>query len=193
MLKARRTTEPAAEPITLAEAKLHLRVDHADEDAYITGLITSARLMCEQRTGKTLISSGWTAYGDEFTDTLELPNPTVTSVASISYVDVNGTTQTLDASTYRVDVISDPARIKPVTEWPETDDRMNAVTVVYTAGYANANAVPAPLKQWMLLAIGDMYENRTASDRPMGTAAPNASVPHSFVDNLLAAYRVDWL
>lgn len=193
MLKARRTTEPAAEPITLAEAKLHLRVDHADEDAYITGLITSARLMCEQRTGKTLISSGWTAYGDEFTDTLELPNPTVTSVASISYVDVNGTTQTLDASTYRVDMISDPARIKPVTEWPETDDRMNAVTVVYTAGYANANAVPAPLKQWMLLAIGDMYENRTASDRPMGTAAPNASVPHSFVDNLLAAYRVDWL
>lgn len=193
MLKARRTTEPAAEPITLAEAKLHLRVDHADEDAYITGLITSARLMCEQRTGKTLISSGWTAYGDEFTDPLELPNPTVTAVASISYVDVNGTTQTLDASTYRVDMISAPARIKPVTEWPETDDRMNAVTVVYTAGYANANAVPAPLKQWMLLAIGDMYENRTASDRPMGTAAPNASVPHSFVDNLLAAYRVDWL
>lgn len=186
MLKARRTTEPAVEPITLAEAKLHLRVDHTDEDAYITGLITAARLMCEQRTGKTLISSGWTAYGDSFTDTLELPNPTVTAVASISYVDTNGTTQTLDASAYRVDFVSDPARIKPVTEWPATDDRMNAVTVVYTAGYANAGAVPISLKQWMLLAVGDMYENRAASsDKP--------SLIHGFVDGLLSAYKVDWL
>ena len=190
MMIARRTTEPAAEPVTLAEAKLHLRVDHSEEDAYITSLITAARLMCEQRTGKTLISSGWTAYADAFEDEMVLPNPSVAAVASITYVDVNGTTQTLDPAAYLVDMDSDPARIKPVTEWPETDDRMNAVTVVYTAGYATAGAVPMPLKQWCLLAIGDMYENRTASDRPMGTAAPNASVPHSFVDNLLAAYRV---
>lgn len=190
MMIARRTTEPAAEPVTLAEAKLHLRVDHTDEDDYITSLITAARLMCEQRTGKTLISSGWTAYADEFEDELTLPNPSVTAVASITYVDINGTTQTLDPSDYRADMVSDPARIKPVTEWPETDDRMNAVVVTYTAGYANAAAVPVPLKQWCLLAIGDMYENRTASDRPIGTANPSASVPHSFVDNLLAAYRV---
>jgi uncharacterized phiE125 gp8 family phage protein len=186
MMIARRTTEPAAEPVTLAEAKLHLRVDHSEEDAYITSLITAARLMCEQRTGKTLVSSGWTAYADYFPAELELPNPSVTAVASITYVDTNGTTQTLDPSAYRVNMVADPARIQPVTEWPATDDRMNAVVVVYTAGYANAAAVPVPLKQWCLLAIGDMYEHRAAStDKP--------SVEHGFVDGLLSAYRVQVL
>ena len=193
MLVARRTTQPAEEPITLAEAKLHLRVDHADEDAYITGLITSARIMCEQRTGRTLITSGWTVRADDFTDVLELPHPPLVSVTSVSYVDVYGDTQTVSNTAYRVDTHSEPCRVVPVTEWPIADDRINSVTVVYVAGYGNAAAVPQPLKQWMLLAVGDMYENRTASDRPMGTAAPTASVPHSFVDGLLAAYRVDFL
>jgi len=193
VLVARRTTQPAEEPITLAEAKLHLRVDHADEDAYITGLITAARIMCEQRTGRTLITSGWTVRADDFTDVLELPDPPLASVTSVSYVDVYGDTQTIGSTDYRVDTHSEPCRVVPVTEWPIADDRINSVTVVYVAGYGNAAAVPQPLKQWIKLAVGDMYENRTASDRPMGTAAPTASVPHSFVDGLLAAYRVDFL
>lgn len=187
MFIARRTVT-GSEPITLAEAKLHLRVDHADEDAYITSLITAARVICEQRTGRSIPVSTWVARADDFSDTLELPFPPLVSVTSVQYVDVYGDTQTVPSGDYRVDVYSEPCRIGPVTEWPIADDRINAVIVTYQAGYTDC---PVPLKQWMLLAIGDMYENRTASDRPMGTAAANASVPHSFVDGLLAAYRVE--
>lgn len=187
MLIARRTVT-GSEPITLAEAKLHLRVDHADEDAYITGLITAARIVCEQRTGRSIPVSTWVARADDFCDTLELPFPPLVSVSGVQYVDVYGATITISNTDYRVDQYSEPCRVVPVTEWPIADDRINAVIVTYQAGYTEC---PLPLKQWMLLAIGDMYENRTASERPMGTAAGNASVPHAFVDGLLAAYRVE--
>ena len=160
---ARRTAEPAFEPVTLAEAKLHLRVDHSEEDAYITSLITAARVMCEQRTGRALAVTGWLAYADCFTPELELPYPNTTTVALVSYIDVDGADQDLDPSEYEVDMVSQPARIRPITEWPATADRMNAVTVFYTSGYANAASVPTPLKQWILLAVGDMYENREAA------------------------------
>lgn len=178
-----RTTEPAAEPLTLAEAKLHLKVDHSAEDTYITGLIVAARMDCESRIRRTLMTSGWTLTLDCFPGLIELPMPPAAAVASIAYVDIAGQAQTLSGSAYRLDAKSEPARIEAVGGWPSTADRLSAVTVVYSAGYASADAVPQPIKTWMLLAIDEMHRNR-------GLTTERPAVPLGFADRLLDSYKV---
>jgi len=181
----RRTSSPGTEPVSLAEAKLHLRVDHDAEDALISALIVSARTDCEDRLQRSLITTGWEWTLDAFGDLGYIPRPPLVSVTSLKYFDAAGTLQTLDPSAYLVDPGGEqPGRLEPVTQWPFAQDRLNAVTVAYQAGYgSNAADVPAPIRQWILLAVGDMYANRErSSDRP--------AVGQDFADGLLDPYRV---
>lgn len=185
----KRTTPPAVEPVTLARAKLHLRVDHADEDDLITDLIATVRMECESRTQRTLVNTGWTWALDAFPSgggLLVPPMPPLVSLGAIQYVDPDSATQAMDwASLVLIDLISEPGRIAPISgSWPATADRINAVTVTYTAGYGPTAAdVPRPLVQWMLLAIGDLYANRERS-------AERPKVPQGFADSLLDPYRI---
>lgn len=185
----KRTTPPAVEPVTLARAKLHLRVDHADEDDLIADLITTARMECESRIQGTLVNTGWTWPLDAFPASgglLAPPMPPLVHVDAITYVDPAGATQAMDwASLVHIDIISQPGRIAPISgSWPATAQRINAVTVTYTAGYGPTAAdVPRPLVQWILLAIGDMYATRERS-------AERAKVPQGFADGLLDPYRI---
>ena len=101
----------------------------------------------------------------------------------MTFIDADGAPQTVDPGDYVLDAFSEPGRLLPVDKWPLADSRPGAVTVVYTAGYASAAAVPAPIKHWMLLALTDMHELRQRSgDKP--------AVPHEFADSLLAEYRM---
>jgi uncharacterized phiE125 gp8 family phage protein len=183
----KRTTAPATEPVTLARAKLHLREDltDVDNDAYITDLITVARQACEDRLERSLITQGWTLTLDSFPSAIELRMGPALAVTSVKYLNAAGTELTLDPQDYLVDIASNPGYVVPGVgkAWPDTQDRINAVTVVYTAGYGAAVAdVPAPVKQWILLAIADMYGKRErSSERP--------AVVQGFADSLLDAYR----
>lgn len=179
----RRTTNPVAEPVSLAEAKLHLRVDHDAEDALISVLITAARMDCEERIERTLVTTGWEWSLDSFSGVCAVPRPPLVSVAGIRYFDAGGVERVIPPEEYRVDALSYLGRIEPVSSWPVTQDRIAAVTVEFTAGYGAPADVPAPIRQWILLAIGDMYANRERSaDRPC--------VPQSFADALLDPYKV---
>jgi uncharacterized phiE125 gp8 family phage protein len=183
-MTARLITAPATEPVTLAEAKLHLRVDASDEDDLITSLISVARHECENRTGRALITQTWELTQECFEDAMELPHPPLQAVSSVKYLDEDEVEQTLATTVYRVDGYAEPARvIRTYGEtWPDVAlDYPSAVRIRYVAGYGDDAAdVPPPLKQWMLLHIGHWYANREVST---GRLLP-------MLDGLLDPYRV---
>ena len=114
---------PSAEPLSLAEAKLHLRVDAdiTEEDGLIAALIVTARQQAEHRTGRALVSQQWRLGLDQFPDdSLELPKPKLVSVQSVTYLDSNGTRQTLAGGDYEVITDELVGRLVPAfgKSWP---------------------------------------------------------------------------
>ena len=171
------TTEPATEPVTLAEAKLHLRVDGSDDDDLITELIKSARRFCEKFQNRAFITQTITAKMDEFSDPIVLPMPRLISVTSVKYYDEDGVQQTLASSYYDVDTTSEPGKITLAynQSWPTIRGIHHSVEVIYTAGYgAAASNVPEEVKSAMKLLLGHLYEHRETvseiklSEVPMG-------------------------
>lgn len=181
-------TPPAAEPITLTEAKAHLRVDIPDDDTLINSLIVSARQYAEMVTRRALITQTWRLLLDEFPteNTIYIPLPPLSAVSSVTYYDLNNTQQTMPSADYIVDTDSQPGRIVLADgkNWPAIYNRPNAVSIQFDAGYGTAANVPQPIKQAMLLMIGHWYENREA------VAAGGLSPLPFAVDALLAPYRV---
>ena len=159
-------TTPTEEPISLAEAKRHLRVDINDDDVLITMLITAVREYVEEHIlRRALISQTWDYYLDAFPakDELVIPMPPLQSVTSISYTDENDVTTTFSATNYAVDTVSEPGRVKlkANASWPSVSlAPVNGVVTRFVAGYDAAAAVPQMIKQAMLLTIADLYENR---------------------------------
>lgn len=199
------TIQPAEEPITLAEAKNHLRLDETADDALVAALIAAARQQAEAHTGRAFVTQTWELTADRFPwfcgnrwtfdgraidrETIRLPLGTLAADSvEITYVDTDGATQTLAAARYQVDAASEPARLVPAyaTCWPATRCQTpNAVTVAFTAGYGTAADVPQSIKQAMLLLIGHWYEVRTAVN--IGNIVTTVDFA---VDALLAPYRL---
>lgn len=158
------TVEPSVEPISLVEAKAHLRVDHSDEDSLIDILRKAAREIVEKHTNRSLITQTRVIKLDEFPcfDTIRLTHGPVQSLTSITYDDRDNINQTLSSLEYWTDFDSDIARIVVRNNWPSTyDDKPNVVQITYLSGYGDTgSAVPSSLRQAMLLILGHLYENR---------------------------------
>jgi len=151
------------EPVTLAEAKLHLKVDTDADDDLITSLIVAAREICEAETWRRLYAGTEVEKFDYFpANGFRLTWSPLRAVTSIQYVDTNGDTQTLSADYYDVDTTSEPGRITLAYDysWPSTRSQHHAITVTYTSGYASSSSVPDALKAAMKLLIGTWYDNR---------------------------------
>lgn len=165
-------TPPTTEPVTVAEAKAFLRLDGGDDDGLIGGLIVAARRWCEDYTGRTFVTTVFDWSFDCFGGpVLYMPRPTVQSVASITYLDKAGVTQTLAPTVYRVDTASEIGRIALGygQVWPPTLPEINAVTARFTAGYT---AVPEHVKQAILLLTGELYEQRQQSVQGVVSSVP---------------------
>lgn len=184
-----RIADAVVEPVTLDEARAHLRAATTLEDAIIASLIKVARVTCEDRLQRALIASSWRLTIDAFSPAIALRMPRIISVTSIKYVDEDGVQQILSPASYLVDTASEPGWIVPANgyAWPATRDQINAVEIEFSAGYgATAADVPAPIRQWILLMVGTLYENRETVVTQQGIV----SVSLGFTDRLLDTYRV---
>lgn len=165
-----KVTDPATTyPVTLAEAKAHARVDEGIDDDRVTGMLRMCTELAQTILGgKQIMPATLALYLERFPcgREIRLPMPPLVSVTSVQYVDQAGGTQTLDASKYVVDAVSEPGRVylKHTEAWPTTEcGNINAVTVTYQAGYAS---VPYCIKEGILAGLAYMYAYR--GDDPEG-------------------------
>lgn len=180
-------TPPTGEPVTLAEAKANLRVVFDDEDAQISAMITAARQMLEGRINRVLMPQTIEVAAASF-DELSLPMLPVRSIDSLSYLDSSGMEQVVGLTAYFFDDYLEPPKITPIpgTTWPAVYGQGSAVRLRYEAGYADAASVPSPLKQWILLTVASLYENRQSLTAGVQTYA----LPDEFSSMLLQPYMV---
>jgi len=161
------SVEPSTEPVTLAEAKIHLRVDHGELDDLITELIKSARRAAEVFTSRAFVDTTFVYKVNAFPASgyidsrILLPRAPLDSVSSVSYLDTNGDSQTLATSVYEVDTSSLPGRIrlKFAQSWPNTRLHPEVITITFIAGYGAASAVPASVKTAVKMIVNDLYEH----------------------------------
>lgn len=161
------SAEPATEPISTTEAKLHCRIDQTTEDTLIARLITVARLHCEDVARRKFITQTLTGGLEcwPHDGLIELPLLPAQSITSITYVDINGNSATLSASVYGFDTKRGRIYLKDGQAWPTVQLRtFDPITVTWVAGYGAAGTnVPARYLQAILLMIGHLYENREAA------------------------------
>lgn len=157
------------EPLTLAEVKAHLRHAIASEDGWIAARIPQARAWAETYLRRAIrqqqVRVGMDAFPSSGERFLYLPRPHLIEVASVRYVDTAGVWQVWPVASYQVDKYSFPARLAlaPTYDWPTTQaQRIDAVEVLYTAGYLDAADIPQEWRYAMLLMIGHWYEHREA-------------------------------
>ncbi|MGB3390760.1 MAG: head-tail connector protein, partial [Pseudaminobacter sp.] len=158
-----RTVAPVNMPVSLSEAKAHLRVDHDDQDDLITAQIKAATAWLDGYAGilgRALITQTWRQDFAGFADRLTLPVSPVIAVVSVSYFDAGNVQQTLDTGVY--DLFADArgayVTLRPGQSWPASFRRTDAVSVTFTAGYDAAADVPEPIRQAILLIVQRLFD-----------------------------------
>ena len=205
-------TAPATEPVTLTEAKAHLRVTGTDEDTLITSLIVTARQAAEEFTRRAFITQTWdyaldaaglgvcAAYGEGWAegidavslkDAIEIPRPPLISVTSVKSYSTGNVEAVFSSSNYFVDTLSEPGRIalNLGQVWPTDLRAANALIVRFVAGYGAASTVPQQIKDAILRHVAHLFENREGAVDVPFAGQLGGDLPGD-VKILLAPYRV---
>lgn len=174
-------TPPASDPISLIEAKDHLRITDTDQDGLLAGYILAAREYVENDTHLKLITQTLDYTIDDcwpyvcvrgyYRARIELPIKPVQSVTSVTYIDVNGSPQTLSAGQYVVRIDGPVHFIEPAYQvtWPSIRMQSACVTVRFVAGFTD---VPPSLLQAIRMLIGHADANREAVSDGTFTEVP---------------------
>lgn len=188
----RTQTQPVVEPVSLADAKVHCRIDSDSDDFYLTSLITAAREWVEAYMDEALIHQQLVMRLDGFPAEIELPRPpmatsgTATAVSVTYTSDESGATAALSTTTYRVDRDTKPGIIRNNYggAWPGHLTDYNSITITWWAGRGESgSSVPQGVRNAILMLVGHWFERRLAAD----SGAAN-DIPYG-VKALLDAHR----
>lgn len=159
-MKLVRLTQPAVEPVSLEDARKHLRATESAEDLLIESLISAARDYAEQYCNRIFASASFILQLDGFQSTINLPIDT-TAVISISYLDSDDDQQTIGSGSFRFDPLR--STLKPVSSWPSG----SSVRIQLVAGPDPSDSPPAFAPPSVISAIklvmADLFENREAA------------------------------
>ena len=158
---------PALEPVTLDDARAFVRMDDTAEDGLLATLIAAARIHIESVTGRALISQAWRAVLDCWPAdrSVILPVSPVVSLTAITAYDADGTATELPLDGVLLDSAGAPARLFLPADFdpPVLLRERQGIEIDYLAGFGDtAAAVPAVLRQALLLLVGYWFENRDA-------------------------------
>ena len=177
---------PAIEPITLAEVKQFLRVEHGDDDDVIAALIMGARIHIEAQTRRALITQSWRVIRDVWPGWVGLLPVPVKTLDAVRVYKPDGTTLALDLSGFTLDRSSAPARLGFVRGEPPAPGRpLAGIEIDITCGYGDdPEDVPEPLRQAIRMLVAHWYDNRGITSESEVPVLPFS------VAALIAPYRV---
>lgn len=176
---------PALEPLRLDDIKLFLRLDQDDDDGLLASLIKAAREVLEEQTAQAFIQQSWRLYLDAWPKdgTIPVARTPLRAVTAIRTYDQDGNETLLSPTSYLVDGLSRPARIR-MREKPQAGRALNGIEIDFTVGYgSDETAVPEPLRQAMRLLVAHWYEHRISSEKAALTPIP------VHIRSLVAPYR----
>ena len=154
-------TAPAAEPISLAEAKAFLRLEHDAEDALVTSLIAAARAQVEKLTRRVLVAQRWrldvVTPGDGQAIALR-PRP-VREVEAVRVRRLDGGAETLDGAAWRFDWAGERLTLGG----PVSGRRLE---IDLAAGYGDPDQIPESLRLAVKRLVADAFERRSGADGP---------------------------
>jgi len=177
---------PAAEPLSFAEAKAFLRIDHDAEDALVASLVTAARATVEALTRRALIDQEWRIVRDAWpaSGLLVVPVNPLRAVTGAHVLDAAGDEVAVPPEVLLADASRLPAVIRVERgAAPQPGRPLAGIAIDVTAGHGPTAAdVPAPLIEAVRLVLAHFYEHR---DVP----GPGAAFPAA-LDTLVAPFRV---
>jgi uncharacterized phiE125 gp8 family phage protein len=184
------TVAATSAPVSTDEAKLRLRIDAVDDASDVTLMVAGATGYVEKYCNTRFATQTVVVKCDSFRDFAYLPEAPLQSVSGITYVDMDGVTQTLSTDVYevRADGMEASIVLKYGQNWPTTQPN-SRISVTAVVGY---DAAPDAVKNAILLIVGGTYATREPADIPAGARpVPGALwvAGWSTVDTLLANYR----
>lgn len=173
---------PPAPLVSLQAAKDHLRYTEYDEDELIGSYVAAASAYIDGPFGilrRAIGRQTLEVRGNVFSAIDRLPVGPIIEIDEVKYIDTLGVEQTLAPENY---VLSgERFGLAASSRWPQLRGDASGVRVRYVAGFESP---PAPIKQAVLLLVGQWFRHRMAIN--VGNIIND--LPHG-VKALLAPYK----